>query len=96
MDCDALSNEDELAVEVYAVFTVHGFHRSFSERDIINLLDDQMERGYTESKLRELNKTLAQVLQDSKHFRNCGPGEWKAIPANGMDHIHESLAGRPQ
>ncbi|CAO4360802.1 unnamed protein product [Caenorhabditis nigoni] len=94
MDFNKISDEDELAVDIYGICTVHGFENSFSERNLIKLVDDQFERGYTESKLRELNKTLTQVLQNSEHFRNCGRGEWKAIPADGMDHIHDSVADK--
>ncbi|CAO4360803.1 unnamed protein product [Caenorhabditis nigoni] len=98
MDCDEISDEDELAVDVYGVFIANGIHKSYSERNIIKLLDDLYEEpGYTESKLRKINKTLAQVLQNSKDFRNCGRSEWKAIPAGGqMDNIHDSISGRPQ
>ncbi|UMM11355.1 hypothetical protein L5515_000683 [Caenorhabditis briggsae] len=93
MDCDELSDEDQLAVNIYSVCTAHGFQNSFSERNLIELVDGEYDRGYTESELRKLNKTLAQVLQNSEHFRSCGRGEWKAISAGGqMDNIHDSVA----
>ncbi|CAO4360804.1 unnamed protein product [Caenorhabditis nigoni] len=81
MDLSHLTDEDMLIIDMYTACEMKGPDKTFTEPNILRHVDElYCCPGYTVSKLKEFDKSVCQLLSQSKDFQACGIGAWKLVP----------------